>query len=346
MYKLTEKLRSLTPYDPITGDYKIRLDANESFLKLSDEDIKAAVTGLDLNRYPDPYATEVIKAYADIYGLNPDLITAGNGSDELISIITACFLEKGDKVLCFTPDFSMYSFYPYLYELDVEVMKKNGDLTIDVDSAIEYANAKNVKCIMFSNPCNPTSVGLEKADVVKLITSVKSLVVLDEAYMDFWGQENSLLGDIEKYDNVIILKTCSKALSMAGLRLGFAIGSPEITRAMRAAKSPYNVNSLTQALGAYALKDKATVLGRIEAIKKSIKELYAAVTALNLPWVDEIYKPVTNFLFIKTAKAKEVYGYLLENSIAIRFMGDYIRITCGTDEENRAVVQALEKFGK
>ena len=346
MYKLTEKLRNLTPYDPITGKYKIRLDANESFLKLSDEEVKAAMTGLDLNRYPDPCATEVIRAYADVYGINPALITAGNGSDELISIITACFLEKGDKVLCFTPDFSMYSFYPYLYELDVEVMKKNEDLTIDVDSAIEYANAKNVKCIMFSNPCNPTSVGLEKAEVIRLIKGVKALVVLDEAYMDFWGQENSLLKEIEQYDNVIILKTCSKALSMAGLRLGFAIGSPDITRAMRAAKSPYNVNSLTQALAAYALKDKTAVMGRIDAIKRSIKELYAEVTALNLPYVEKIYKPVTNFLFIKTDKAKEIYEFMLANSIAIRFMGEYIRITCGTEEENKAVVEVLKKFGK
>ena len=123
MYELTKKLRDLEPYQPICGTYKIRLDANESYIKIPDETIKAAMENVPLNRYPDPYAKIAVDAFSSFFGINPDNVTAGNGSDELISIITACFLEKGDKTLCFSQDFSMYSFIRTV-RIDAEVMKK------------------------------------------------------------------------------------------------------------------------------------------------------------------------------------------------------------------------------
>lgn len=344
MYELTRKLKELTPYDPIQGDYKVRLDANESFIRLSDEQLKEAVGGLSLNRYPDPYASETVKAFAALYSINPENITAGNGSDELISIITACFLQKGEKILCFAPDFSMYAFYSSLYELEVRVMDKEPDLTINVDKAIETANRENVRAILFSNPCNPTSLGLKKADVKKLVESTNALVVLDEAYMDFWDEKESFLKDAAAYDNLIVLKTCSKALAMAGIRLGFAVAGAKITEKLRAAKSPYNVNSVTQSIATYFLKDISGCEQRIEAAKKSVKSLYEAVISLKLPYFDTVYEPVTNFVFIKTGYAEQIFRYLLENSIAIRFMGAYLRISAGTDQENAAVVEALRKF--
>ena len=344
MYELTKKLKELTPYDPIQGDYKVRLDANESYIKISDEQIKAAVSGLSLNRYPDPYACETVKAFADLYGINPETVTAGNGSDELISIITACFLQKGEKILCFSHDFSMYAFYSSLYELDVCVMAKEPDLTIDVDKAIETAKRENVRAILFSNPCNPTSLGLKKADVKKLIENTNALVVLDEAYMDFWDEKESFLKDAGDYDNLLVLKTCSKALAMAGIRLGFAVANEKITQKLRAAKSPYNVNVVTQTIAAHFLKDKAACKERIEAVKISAKALYEMITALELPYFENIYTPVTNFVFIKTGYAEQIFRYMLDKSIAIRNMGAYLRISAGSAEENEAVIKALKEF--
>lgn len=344
MYKLTEKLINLTPYDPIQGDYKIRLDANESFIDTDYESLKNAVKGISVNRYPDPYAKKLTEAYSELYGINPDLVTAGNGSDEIISIITACFLQKGDKVLCLTPDFSMYAFYSSLYELDVLTLAKEPDLTVNVGKAIEKINNDGIKAVLFSNPCNPTSLGLEREDVIKLIKSVDALVILDEAYMDFWGEENSLLKNTAEYDNLIVLRTCSKALGMAGLRLGFAVSNAVITEKLRAAKSPYNVNSLTQQTAEYYLRDKDEMNRRIEACRKAKKELYDALIMTELSFADVIYPSVTNFVFIKTGRAKEVFEYLLSKSVAVRFMGEYLRITAGTSEENKAVVAALKCF--
>ncbi|MCM1054119.1 MAG: histidinol-phosphate aminotransferase family protein [Bacteroides sp.] len=346
MYKLTEKLLGLTPYDPVQGEYKIRLDANESFIGTDDESLKNAVRGIEINRYPDPYAKRLIKAYGELYGIDPDLITAGNGSDELISIITACFLRKGERVLCLAPDFSMYAFYSSLYELNAEAMPKEPDLTINVDKVIDKVNRDGVRAVLFSNPCNPTSLGLEKEKVVRLVRSVEALVILDEAYMDFWGEENSLLKDTAEYDNLIVLRTCSKALGMAGLRLGFAVSCPIITEKLRAAKSPYNVNSLTQQLAEYFLKDKEEMNRRIEACKAAKNELYNALTEAKLDLAEAVYPSVTNFVFMKARGAKEIFEYLLSRSIAVRHMGEYLRITAGTSEENRAVIKALTERNK
>lgn len=346
MYELTEKLVKLTPYDPIQGDYKIRLDANESFIDTSDDVLARAVKGAALNRYPDPYAKKLIAAYSEFYGINPDLVTAGNGSDELISIITACFLEKNEKVLTLAPDFSMYSFYSSLYELDVRIMQKEDNLTINVDKVIDTVKAENIRAVLFSNPCNPTSLGLCKEDVIKLITSVNALVILDEAYMDFWRgiKEQSLINDTASYDNLIVLRTCSKALGMAGLRLGFAVSNTVITEKLRAAKSPYNVNSLTQHAAEYLLSDKKETERRIKACVDALNEFDNGLCERNFPFFEKIYPSVTNFLFIKTAKAKEIFEYLLSQSIAVRLMGDHLRITAGSSEENKALLKALLRF--
>lgn len=346
MYKLTEKLVDLTPYDPIQGDYKIRLDANESFIETSDDVTAKALKGVSLNRYPDPYAKRLIKAYSDFYGIDPDSVTAGNGSDELISIITACFLKKNERVLTLAPDFSMYFFYSNLYELNVRVMKKEKDLTVNVDKVIETVKNENIRAVIFSNPCNPTSLGLDKDDVIKLITSVDALVILDEAYMDFWKglKEQSLIKDTEKYDNLIVLRTCSKALGMAGIRLGFAVSNSVITEKLRAAKSPYNVNVLTQNIAEYLISDIGKMNSRIEACRTALGELDKGLCERNFKFFETIYPSVTNFLFIKTSRSKEIFEFLLSKSIAVRLMGNYLRITAGSSEENMELLKALSSF--
>ena len=344
MYKFAEKLEKLEPYDPIQEEYEIRLDANESFIRTDYESIILGLKNVDLNRYPDPYAKKLIQTYCDFYDVNHDLVTAGNGSDELISIITACFLQKNDKVLCFSPDFSMYSFYSSLYELEVIVAPKRSDLTIDVDEAIDKINSENIKAVLFSNPCNPTSVGLKKTDVIKLIRSVNALVVLDEAYMDFWDERESLLKETEEYDNLIVLRTCSKALGMAALRLGFAVSNRKITEKLRAAKSPYNVNALTQCVAENLLQSKQTTAEHIELCKAAKNELYDGIMSLDASYFETIYPSVTNFVFIKTSRAKEIFDFLLTKSIAVRYMGDYLRITAGSNKENQAVLNALKEF--
>ena len=344
MYELNEKIRDLVPYEPTAGSYPIRLDANESFLPLPDglrAKIAETAANIAYNRYPDPLSADVTAAFAAYYGISPDLVTAGNGSDELISILSTAFLMKGDAMMVILPDFSMYQFYASLAEGRVVVCGKRDDLTIDVDAVIAKAKAENVRMIVFSNPCNPTSLGLPREEVRRLIRSVDALVVLDEAYMDFWNQ--SLLGEVGEYDNLVILRTCSKAIGSAALRLGFAVAQPRLTRVLRAVKSPYNVNSLSQAIGTLVLAEREWEADARERIVASRKALQASLEALaaEFPGAFSLYDSCTNFVFLKTDRAKELFQGFLDRGIAIRYMGGFLRVTAGSEAENAAFLDAF-----
>lgn len=349
MYTLNKKIRDLQPYDPITGEMKIRLDANESCVNLPDDimaEIHKAIDKISFNRYPDPNAAGVCKAFADYYGISSDSVTAGNGSDELISIIANAFLMKGQTLVTVAPDFSMYSFYTFISELECETVQKNDDLTIDVDKLIEAVNRTNAGAVIFSNPCNPTSKGLDSEEVRRLIKSVDCLVVLDEAYMDFW--DKSLLGEVCDYDNLIILRTASKAVGAAAIRLGFAVANETITKALKAVKSPYNVNTVTQEIGRiifshreYLTKTKNYIVTQRESLYNGVAEL-----AQRYPQLFTVLEGCSNFVFIKSSVSKQLFEYLLSLGTAIRYMGDYIRITAGTDEENKTVLAQIDDFCK
>lgn len=345
MFQLNEKVKNLTPYEPISGTYEIRLDANESFLKVPEEiedEMVEALKNTALNRYPDPMATNLVEGFAKYFKVNPEYVTAGNGSDEIISVIMNAFLQKGDKILTLEPDFSMYRFYAEIAECESVKYQKNDDLDVDIDEVIKIANAENVRIVIFSNPCNPTSRIIRKDEIRKLINSVNSLVVLDEAYMDF-AEDDSLLGEFENYDNLIILKTCSKALGSAALRLGFAVANKTLTNVIRAVKSPYNVNSVSQALGEVLFAHPDYIDNCIETVIKAKEELYSAILEIQSDKIERVYDSHTNFVFLKVKNAREVFEKMKNRGIIIRNMGEFLRITAGTKYENEKMLAELIK---
>lgn len=348
-YTLSEKTASLKPYDPVEGTYRIRLDANESFLLPTETDRQAmaeAVQNIDFRRYPDPMSTAPCKAFAKLYNIDPALITAGNGSDELISVVMSTFLQKGDKVLTVAPDFSMYRFYTDITENPCLTVQKNDDLTIDVDKVIETINSENIRLFIFSNPCNPTSLGLERDAVRRIITQTKALIVLDEAYMDFWDQ--SLLSEVEQYDNLIILRTASKALGMAALRLGFAVANKILTGIMKAAKSPYNVNTATQELATIVLSNPMYKDVYIDILKESRRQLAKGFERLvEQGYVKKLYDSCTNFVMIEVEDAPYFWAELADFGIVVRCFGqDRLRITAGTEAENKEVLAGIASIAQ
>lgn len=346
-YEICDKLKNMTPYDPAEGTYRIRLDANESFLPLPDEvqeKLPKVLEKIWFNRYPDPLAGELCADFGRYYGVNPAFVTAGNGSDELINIISNAFLQRGDTVLTLDPDFSMYSFYAELAECRCVHLKKGERFRIDPDAVIECANRENAAMVIFSNPCNPTSVLLPREDVRKIIRGVNGLVVLDEAYMDF--ADASLIREAADYDNVILLRTCSKAFGMAAIRLGFAVANPTLTRALRAAKSPYNVNSVTQAIGSVVLSEPEAAHHAVEQILLSLQGLYGMIQELarKYPGKIDVIEPHTNFVFARYEDAGELFEFLKKNAMIVRRMGDYLRITAGRNHENVEVTEKIDEF--
>lgn len=336
-YVLNEKIRELKPYDPVNGDYHIRLDANESFREPPARiisKITEAAAEIPYNRYPDPFASELCQNFAKFYNVDAANVTAGNGSDELISIINSAFLMKGDTVMTLSPDFSMYKFYCSINETKCVEYQKQPDFSIDIDKLIFLIKEYNIKMLIFSNPCNPTSKGIKREEIRRLIRGVGALVVLDEAYMDFWDQ--TMLGEVESYDNLIILRTCSKAFGMAGIRLGFAVANSALTNSLKAVKSPYNVNIFTQKAGTIILSEQEWVHSCTNEIVKSKDELYAMLKRVEKNNSNKmtVYDSVTNFILIKMSESLRVFNSLLRAGIAVRYLGDYLRVSAGNTEEN------------
>ncbi len=346
-YTPAKKTELITAYEPVKGAYRIRMDANESFLLPTEEDRHAmaeAAAGVKFNRYPDPLATELCADFAALYGISPKYVTAGNGSDELISVIMSAFVQKGEKVITLSPDFSMYKFYSAITETPCITIQKNQDMTVDVDVIIKTVKERNAKLVIFSNPCNPTSLGLEADEVRRLVKGTDALVVLDEAYMDFWDQ--SMINEAHLYDNLIVLRTCSKALGLAALRLGFAIANERLTDILRSAKSPYNVNAVTQEMARIVLKNNMyrTVYGEI--LQTSVNMLLSGLIRLEKKgMIKRVYQSRTNFVFIKTDDATGVFEWLCDKGIAVRLIGtEYLRITAGKQYENKELLSAIEAY--
>lgn len=348
MYQLNDKIKDLKPYDPVTEDSRIHLDANESFLPLPApilEELAAAVPQVAFNRYPDPAAQELCQAFAQYYGVPVENVAAGNGSDELITVLFTGFLQKGEAFATLEPDFSMYAFNGHLHEARHVAIPKGKDLRLDVEAVAAACQREQVKLLIFSNPCNPTSLVCGREEMRKLIDSLPdTLVVLDEAYMDFSDQ--SLLGEVEDHPNLLVLRTCSKAFGMAALRLGFAVCGKTLAGALRAVKSPYNVNSLSQAVGTAVLRRKGELDRALETILRSRDQLYAGLRELGekYPGRFRLLPGETNFAALEMEDGPELLGYLARQGVAIRYTGGLVRVTCGAPEENKIVLEEMAGY--
>lgn len=349
MYVLDERLAKLKPAVSAPNECRIRLDANESYKNLPDymiEDIKEMIGKMEFNRYPDPFASELCEGFAGYYGIDPELVTAGNGSDELISCINANFLNKGEKMVVVSPDFAMYQFYGELNEKDIIQVQKRDDFTIDVDAVIRACNDNNARLLCFSNPCNPTSLGVPKDEVRRLVKSVDALVILDEAYMDFWDNGQSLIQEVADYDNLIVLRTCSKALGLAAVRIGFAAANLTLTTALKSVKAPYNMNTPAQLIGTGLFKYPDHLRQNTQEIIESRDRLEQNLREMNerKHIFTEVLHSNNNFVVVRTPDADEICHKLREQSISVCNHHTFIRITVGREWENEAVVKALEEM--
>jgi histidinol-phosphate aminotransferase len=333
---------------------EVRLDANESFSNLPDyiiEDIQGSIKKLDFNRYPDPSAADLTKKYAGYIGVDAKYIAAGNGSDELLNIIINGFLSKGDKILTFAPDFSMYAFYADIIEADVIKVQKYGkdNFAINFDEIAAIINKENVKLAVFSNPCNPTGRLESKEVLEKFIKNVNIPVIIDEVYIDFTDEKESFLYDFydfNEYPNLIIMKSLSKSIGLASIRVGFAVSNEVFINMIKTVKSPFNVNAVSQKIAEGVLSYPEYLAGRLEEIKANKKDLQDRIKKLFAgKKIFKAYDTQTNFILIETEKAMEIFEFLLENKILVRnFGGRFLRITTGSCEENDRLIKCLGEY--
>ena len=278
-------------------------------------------------------------AFASRYGVSVENVVAGNGSDELISIIMTSLLDKGDTLAVANPEFSMYAFYAQLSENTVFYTDKDENYSLDF--LLDFVKKNNCRAVIFSNPCNPTGMGFEREKVLNFVENCPALCIVDEAYMDFWDQ--SILDVADRYENLIVLRTLSKAYGAAAIRAGFAVGHRSLIDALSVARSPYNVNSLTQLLGKLMLECDTSNQGKYLAAQAKKLSDILKVLIPNATF----YPSRTNFVYFKTDKAKAIFEGLLADGIAVRYFApSHLRITASTDEEHKILTDSLENILK
>jgi histidinol-phosphate aminotransferase len=251
---LSKRLDNLTPFSYCGTNYPVKLDANESCVALLPdvvEDIISSIKKLDITKYPDDRALELRKAYADTFGLDAGCVVAGNGSDELINMLIGRVLPDDAVVVGAELDFGSYWSNCAIYgKKDIRI-KRNSQMGITADDLITAAKSNDADMVIFSNPNNPSGSIISRSDVIKLVETLNCLVVADEAYMDF--ADESVLDLATKYPNLVVLRTLSKAMGVAGARLGFAVSNPKLAEAMRKVRDAYNVSAVDQEVGKHCL---------------------------------------------------------------------------------------------
>lgn len=340
---LHTKYKSITPYDTSSEiesfNGYIRLNTNESPFPPSPHAIEyAGKAASGLNYYSDPECSLLGEKLADMLNVKPSQIVFGNGSDEILNFLFTAFCEHGAVF----PDIT-YSFYKILAEFHGVNYQ-----TIPVDNfyvlPADYVDLKG-KTIFIANPNAPTGMYLIPAGIETLvIQNPSSLVVVDEAYIDF-TRGASALKLINRYKNIVIVRTFSKSRSLAGARLGYCVTNEELAQEIRSIKNtitPYNINAMTQAAGLGSLEDDDYYRANVQLIRSTRQLVTAALKQLDFDVLDSS----TNFLFArhKTLSGQQIFEALKERKIMIRHFASlsaYNRITIGTPEQMQKLLQVL-----
>ncbi len=353
---IPQKIARLDEYIPVENTARIKLDANENPYPMPEPlrlRLAELASALGYNRYPDPYARALTAKFAEIYGVKRERVIAGCGSDEIIHLMCQALYGGGEGMLTAPPDFSMYAFYAYLASGKPLTAPRNTSGALDFSALRDIAARGDCKCVMFSNPCNPTGTVTSRDAVLGFVRSVDCVVVVDEAYGEFCGESFSVLDMAGELPNLVVLKTLSKAFGLAGLRIGFAVANESLVRAVQKVKSPYNLNSFSQAAGVAALERADEVFALAKKISADTKALYTVLSKI----VEMIGRgrqnaaptpPGANFfmLHFNDDTAEKIHAELLRRGISVRLMGGALRISCGTEEENRIFVQNFTEIVK
>ncbi len=336
-----KNIRNLKPYSCARSEFKgeasVFLDANENPLNYP------------YNRYPDPMQWELKQKISQIKKVRPEQIMLGNGSDEPIDLVIRIFCEPNqDNIVAIDPTYGMYQVCADVNNVEYRKVLLNTDYSLDSDTLLKAVDERT-KVIFLCSPNNPTGNLLNRTEMLKVIHNFHGVVVIDEAYIDF-SSEKSWLADLDSYPNVIVFQTFSKAWGLASLRCGMAFASEEIISYFNKVKYPYNVNILTQNFVKEQLEEEARKNDWVKMILE--QRIYLVEALKRLPLVEKVYPTDANFLLVKVPDANAVYNYLVDKGIIVRNRNSIslclgcLRITVGTKDENKILLDELLKYKK
>jgi len=337
--KIRKNIKGLKPYasarDEFSGEADIYLDANENPFPNGK------------NRYPDPHQRILREKLAELKGIDPSMVFTGNGSDEVIDLLMRIFCNPGvDNIITLPPTYGMYSVSAGINDIEVREVPLTSSFQPDVDAILAKADERS-KLLFICSPNNPTANLMNSELIVELLNRFEGLVIVDEAYIDFCPSASST-GLLEKYQNLFIMQTLSKAWGLAGVRIGIGIGRPELIRVLDNIKPPYNISVLNAAAAIEALSDPESMNGKVDILLAERVWLTSAL--LELKSVIKIFDSDANFVLVRIQDADQVYRKLIEQKIVVRNRSSVIlceqclRITVGVPEENRKLIQALHKL--
>ena len=334
-----KNIEDLIPYSSARDEFNksdnyIYLDANESSYDNG------------YNRYPNNKHPELITLISNYKKLNKDELVLCNGTDELIDLVIRVFCEPGkDKIITLNPTYGMY-------EVSAKINNvKNVKIDLDHNFQIDIEKVKSqfddlTKIIFITNPNNPTGNCFNEDSIIEIIESFNGIVFIDEAYIDY--SNNSLISKVNMYQNLIISQTFSKALGLAGIRLGVGYSNNTLISYIKKVKPPYNVNLLTEKK---AIENISSTYLDNSQIKETILERNKLEKKLeNFPFVKKVYPSDSNFLLVKVANADNVYKFLLDNGIVVRNRSqikgceECLRITVGTPKQNNLLINVLKRI--
>lgn len=330
---------SLTPYssarDDFQGEASVFLDANEN------------PYNSPYNRYPDPHYRKLRNRISEVKNIPPESIFLGNGSDEAIDLLIRASCEPGvHSILAIDPTYGMYAVAAAVNNVKYTGVLLNEDFSLNTAKLLQAVTSKT-RLLFLCSPNNPTANSFDSKDIDYVIRNFPGLVILDEAYIDF-SHHPGFLNRLHEYKNLVILQTFSKAWGLAGVRLGMAFAHPEVINILYKIKYPYNINVLTQELVFNVLHQPAIKDHWVEMILKERALLEQALTAI--PCIKHVYPSDANFILVRVDEPGKIYKWLCTRSVIVRNRSNVslcsgcLRITVGTTDENRKLLEALSSF--
>lgn len=344
MKELKELVRkniwALEPYSSARNEYSghvahVFLDANEN------------PYNQPLNRYPDPLQLELKDLLAVRKKVRPEQIFLGNGSDEAIDLVYRCFCEPAkDNVVAIEPTYGMYSVCADINDVEYRRVLLDEHYQMSADSVLAACD-DNTKVIWICSPNNPTGNNIIREEIVKVIETFQGIVVIDEAYSDFSMQEPFRFS-LDKYPNIIVLNTMSKAWGCAAMRLGMAFASKDIIDIFNKVKYPYNINLLTQEKAMEILNNATDVQRWVSTLLEERQRMIEAFDQLAI--TEKVFPTDSNFFLARMTDAQGIYDYLVEKGIIVRnrtkvkLCNNCLRVTIGTRSENNELLSALRVY--
>ncbi|MEC7263529.1 MAG: histidinol-phosphate transaminase [Bacteroidota bacterium] len=336
-----DSVKALKPYSSARDEYvsdgstMIFLDANENPFENG------------VNRYPDPYQRSLKAILSEQKGVSETNMLLGNGSDEVLDLIYRAFCEPNqDNVITLPPTYGMYKVLAGINAVENREVLLTVDFEPDVPVILDKVDEKT-KLIFICSPNNPTGNSFKKESIEKLLVSFNGLMVIDEAYIDF-SEKESWLNQLEKYPNLIVTQTLSKAYGLAGIRLGICYASEAIISILNKIKPPYNINQLTQQKALQRVLNEDAVQQEVIQILEERANLEQALQ--DLDFVEKLFPSDANFVLAKVDNADKRYQQLLDQHVVVRnrstqpLCENTLRFTVGTPTENKALIAILKQL--